>query len=93
MRYNMGLFLTGIGGLLQILVMILLVGSAAVGIWWPLTLAIIDKPVSVLWYVPLGFFFTGLSFGIALFVYSLVIGMPFALLTSWLMEGATRGSE
>jgi hypothetical protein len=93
MRNNIGLFLIGIGSLLKTLFMILLIGSAAIGIWWPLTLAIIDKPVGALWYVPLGFFFTGLSFAIAGFIYDLVIGMPLALLTRWLLKEATWGSE
>ena len=85
MRRSIGIFLLGIGGVLKIIFMILLVGSAATGIWWPLTLVIIDNPVSVLWWVPLGFFLTGLSFAIAQFIYDLIIGMPFALLTSWLI--------
>jgi len=93
MRDNIGLFLMGIGSLLKTLFMILLIGSAVVGIWWPLTLAIIDKPVGALWYVPLGFFFTGLSFAIAGFVYNLVIGMPLALLTRLLLKRATWESE
>jgi len=71
--------------------MILLVGSAAVGIWWPLTLVIIDNPVSALWWVPLGFFLTGLSFAILQFVYDLIIGMPLALLTTWLLKEEAAG--
>lgn len=84
-RRGLGMFLMTSGGILQIIFMVLLVGGAATGIWWPLTLAIIDNPVSVLWFVPLGFLFTGISFGIARFVYDLVIGMPMAMLTTWLL--------
>jgi len=86
MRRRIGLFLVGIGGILKISFMILLVGSAAVGIWWPLTRVIIDNPVSGLWYVPVGFLVTGLSFKIAEFVYDLIIGMPLALLITWLLK-------
>ena len=86
MRRSIGLSLVGIGGILKIAFMILLVGSAAVGIWWPLTRAIIDNPVSGLWYVPVGFLVTGLSFKIAEFVYDLIIGMPLALLITWLLK-------
>ena len=93
MRNNIGLFLAGIGSLLKTFFMILLIGSAAVGIWWPLTRVIMDNPVSVLWCVPLGFIFTGLSFAIAGFIYDLVIGMPLALLVKLLVKEETWGSE
>lgn len=86
MRRSVGLFLLGIGTVLKVIFMILLVGSAAVGIWWPLTLVIIDNPVSLLWWVPLGFFLTGLSFAIAQFVYDLIIGWPLTLLCTWLLK-------
>lgn len=84
-RRSLGMFLLGISGVLQIIFMILLVGSAATGIWWPLTVVIIDNPVSVLWWVPLGFLLTSLSWAIARFIYGLIIGMPLVMLTSWLL--------
>ena len=84
-RHGCGMFLLGAGGIIQVIFMILLVGSAATGIWWPLTLVIIDNPISILWFVPLGMVFTMLSFYIATFVYSLVIGLPLALVTRLLL--------
>lgn len=71
---------------MRVLVLILLIGSVAVVIWWPMTLAIVDKPVSVLWLVPLGFLVTGICFGLAEFVFDLVIGMPLSMLVGWLMK-------
>jgi len=88
MRRSIGVFLVGIGSILKMIFVILLVAAAATGIWWPLTLVIIDNPVSLLWWGPLGFVLTGLSFAIASFVYDLIIGMPLAMLTSWLLREA-----
>ncbi len=86
MRRTVGLFLLNIGSALQIIFMILMIGGAATGIWWPLTLVIIDNPVSALWWVPLGFFLTGLSFAFLGFIYDLIIGMPLGMLTGWLLK-------
>ena len=86
MRHSLGLFLLSIGALLQILLMILMVGSAATGIWWPLTKVILDNPVSAIWWVPIGMILTSIAFAIIRFIYDLVIGFPFAFLTTWLMK-------
>lgn len=85
MRRGIGFFLMGIGGLLKFIFTISLIVSAATGIWWPLTQAIIANPVSALWFIPLGFLLTGLSFKIITFVYDLVIAMPLTMLAAWLL--------
>jgi len=86
MRRSSGVFLVQILTVLETIFFILLFAGAATGIWWPLTLVIIDNPVSLLWWGPLGFLLTGLVFAITRFVYELIIAMPLVLLTSWLLR-------
>ena len=90
-RHGVGYGMIVLWSILNVLIQVAIYISLATGIWWPLTQAIIDNPVSVFWLVPLGLFITSISAMILRFIYGfalLIVVLPGGALTAWLLRDA-----
>jgi hypothetical protein len=89
MRESVSSGVVAFAAVVKVIAFALLIAGLVWGVWVPVGLAVWERPLSILWWVPVGFILSGIASAIFLLVYNIIIAGPLVIAAT-LIRGPGR---